>query len=207
MLLEQCPPLPFGHATPHPELHPVVQGISTALGDHRAVPADDRGLALGGAPHEQFVRIGSAAASLCNPGDPCFSLCARHRSRNGRGEGPPGAVRLTDISELPFAQADPRPLSRVQIAYAIYATLRTLLLPVSHCVSKLGGQIAFWQQSGCDFFGTTVQSLSESLVSACHQHRHGASGPHRTSPIRHRSRVQLPLRCRTCRTAPRSPSP
>ena len=49
MLLEQRASLTFGHATPDAELDPVVQGIGTALRDHRAVPTDHRGFALGGA--------------------------------------------------------------------------------------------------------------------------------------------------------------
>ena len=42
--------------------------------------------------------------------------------------------------------------------YAIYATLCRLLLPISHCHYKLGGQVSFAQQFGTAFFGTTVPS-------------------------------------------------
>lgn len=60
MLLEQRASLTFGHATPDAELDPVVQGIGATLRDHRAVPADHRGFALGGAADEQLIRISGA---------------------------------------------------------------------------------------------------------------------------------------------------
>ena len=60
MLLEQRASLTFGHATPDAEPDPVVQGIGTALRDHRAVPTDHRGFALGGAADEQLIRISGA---------------------------------------------------------------------------------------------------------------------------------------------------
>ena len=60
MLLEQRAALSFGHATPDAELDPVVQGIGTALRDHRAVPTDHRGFALGGSADEQLIRISGA---------------------------------------------------------------------------------------------------------------------------------------------------
>ena len=44
---------------------------------------------------------------------------------------------------------------------AIYATLRRVVLPASHCVFKLGGQVAFAQQLRTHFFGTVVQSDHE----------------------------------------------
>ena len=52
MLLEQRATLPFGHPAPNPELDAVVECIGAALGDHRAVPADDCRFALRGPPHE-----------------------------------------------------------------------------------------------------------------------------------------------------------
>ena len=76
VLLEQGATLTLGHATPHAELHPVVQGVGAALGDHRAVPANDRGLALRGATHEEFIGIRPAAASLGHPRDTGFGFCA-----------------------------------------------------------------------------------------------------------------------------------
>ena len=60
MLLEQRAALSLGNATPDAELDPVVQGIGTALRDHRAVPTDHRGFALGGAADEQLIRISGA---------------------------------------------------------------------------------------------------------------------------------------------------
>ena len=43
--------------------------VGAALGDHRAVPTDDRGLALRSAPYEQLVGVGGAAERLGHPGD------------------------------------------------------------------------------------------------------------------------------------------
>ena len=74
MLLQQRATLAFGHATPHTELDAVVEGIGTALGDDRAVPADDRGLALGGPSDEQFIWIGLSASRLRHPGDAGLGL-------------------------------------------------------------------------------------------------------------------------------------
>jgi hypothetical protein len=50
--------------------------------------------------------------------------------------------------------------------YAIYATLCRLLLPISHCEYKLGGQVSFAQQFGTGFFGTTVPSEVYRISSA-----------------------------------------
>lgn len=69
MLLEQRAALTLRHAAPHSELDPIVQRIGTAFRDHRAVPADDRGLALRGAADEQFIGVGLTAACLGYPGD------------------------------------------------------------------------------------------------------------------------------------------
>jgi hypothetical protein len=44
---------------------------------------------------------------------------------------------------------------------AICATLCTTVLPVSHCVNKVGGQVPITQQSRTPIFGTTVQSDHE----------------------------------------------
>jgi hypothetical protein len=74
MLFQQCPTLTLGHATPHTELNAVVEGIGTALRDHRAVPADDRGLALGGPTDEQFIGIGLPASGLRHPRDAGLGL-------------------------------------------------------------------------------------------------------------------------------------
>ena len=47
VLLEQCAALAFRHATPDAELDAVVEGVGAAFEDHRAVPADHCGFALG----------------------------------------------------------------------------------------------------------------------------------------------------------------
>jgi len=73
MLFEQGAPLTLRHPTPDPELHPIIQRVRTALGDDRAVPADHRGFALGGAAHEQLVGVGRATQRLGHPGDPRLS--------------------------------------------------------------------------------------------------------------------------------------
>lgn len=83
MLLEQRTALTFGHAAPHPEFDPVVQGVRTTFQDDRAVAADDGGLTLRGAADEQLIRVGLAAAGLGDPGDPCFGLCTVNGGRGG----------------------------------------------------------------------------------------------------------------------------
>jgi hypothetical protein len=52
VLLEQGATLTLGHPTPDTELDAVVQCVGPAFQDHRAVPADDRGFALGRAADE-----------------------------------------------------------------------------------------------------------------------------------------------------------
>lgn len=74
MLLEQGAALTFGHATPDAELDPVVQCIGTTFRDHRAVPTDHRGFALGGATDEQLIRISGATQALGYPRDPGFPV-------------------------------------------------------------------------------------------------------------------------------------
>jgi len=76
MLLEQSAALAFGHATPHAEFDAVVQRVGTAFEDHRAVPADDCGLALCGAANEEFIGICLAASRLGYPRDTGLGLCA-----------------------------------------------------------------------------------------------------------------------------------
>ena len=72
MLLEQSASLALGHPAPDAEFHPIIQGIGTALGNHRAMPADHGGLPLGGTADEQLVRVGGPTQPLGNPGDPGF---------------------------------------------------------------------------------------------------------------------------------------
>jgi len=76
VLLEQGAALAFGHATPYAELDAVIKGVSTAFKDHRAMPADDGGLALGGAAYEELIGISLTAAGLGYPGDTGLGLCA-----------------------------------------------------------------------------------------------------------------------------------
>lgn len=78
VLLEECATLTLGHASPHTELHAIVQGVGTAFRDHRAVPADHRGFALRGPSDEQLVRIGLATPSLRNPSNTGFCLFTLH---------------------------------------------------------------------------------------------------------------------------------
>ena len=74
VLLEQCPALALGHATPDTELDAIVEGVGAAFEDHRAVPADDCGLALGGSTHEKLIGVCLPAARLRNPRNPGLGL-------------------------------------------------------------------------------------------------------------------------------------
>ena len=74
MLLEQRTALPLGHPAPHPELHAIVKRVGPALGHHRAMPADDGRLALGGATNEEFIGICRAAQGLGHPGDASLAV-------------------------------------------------------------------------------------------------------------------------------------
>ena len=76
VLLEQGAALAFGHAAPDAEFDAVIQGVGATFENHGTVPADDGGLALGGAADEEFIGIGLAASSLGYPGDTGLGLCA-----------------------------------------------------------------------------------------------------------------------------------
>ena len=52
VLLEQSPALALSHATPDTELDAIVECVGAAFEDHRAVPADHCGFALGCATDE-----------------------------------------------------------------------------------------------------------------------------------------------------------
>jgi hypothetical protein len=67
VLLEQHPPLAFGHAAPDTELHPVVERVGEALGDDRAVPTNDNRFPLRRAANEEFVGIDGATVRLRHP--------------------------------------------------------------------------------------------------------------------------------------------
>lgn len=76
MLLEQGAALALGHAAPDTEFDAVIEGVGAALENHRAMSADNGGLALGGAAYEELIRIGLAASSLGYPGDAGLGLGA-----------------------------------------------------------------------------------------------------------------------------------
>jgi hypothetical protein len=80
MLLEQGTALTLRHTAPNSELHTIVQRVGTTLGDDWAMPADDRGFALGGTPHEELIGVLATAARLGNPSDSGFGL--RSMGRN-----------------------------------------------------------------------------------------------------------------------------
>lgn len=85
MLLEQRAALPFGHAAPHAEFDPVVQGIGEAFQNHRAVPADHRCLALRSSAHKEFIRVGTTAQRLGDPRDPALVLDPAQDGSGRRG--------------------------------------------------------------------------------------------------------------------------
>jgi hypothetical protein len=80
VLLEQGAALAFGHAAPDAELDAVVQGVGAAFEDHRTVPANDGGFALGGAADEKFIRIGLTASSLRYPSNTGLGLRAMDKA-------------------------------------------------------------------------------------------------------------------------------
>ena len=102
MLFEQGAALTLGHAAPDTELHPVVQCVGSAFGDHRAVPADHRGLALRGAADEQFVGIGLAAACLRNPGDAGLSFSLNDTIDRSGSSNCPVSYWLSTCHSNPF---------------------------------------------------------------------------------------------------------
>ncbi len=74
MLLEQGAALTLGHSAPDAELHTIVEGVGSAFGDHRTVPADDCGFALRSTADEQLVGIGRPAQRLGDPGKAGFPV-------------------------------------------------------------------------------------------------------------------------------------
>jgi hypothetical protein len=77
MLAQQRSTLAFGHASPDPELHTIVERIRTALELNRAMTADGCRLALRCAPHEQLIRIHFPAPGPGHPSKSCFVLYGR----------------------------------------------------------------------------------------------------------------------------------
>ena len=58
---QQRTTLPLGHATPHAELHPVVEGVGQAFGADRTAHAHGLGAVLRGTLDEQGVRVAGLA--------------------------------------------------------------------------------------------------------------------------------------------------
>lgn len=83
MLLEQGAALTLGHPAPDAELHPVVEGVGTALRDDRTVTANDGSFALRRSAHEQLVGIGRSTQGLGHPGDPGFPVYPLKWTLNG----------------------------------------------------------------------------------------------------------------------------
>lgn len=95
VLLEQGSPLALGHAAPDAELDAVVEGVGTALGDHRAVPADDGGFSLSCPADEQLIRIRLATPCLGNPRNTGFGLGAVENGLGGRIDGGPASGEVS----------------------------------------------------------------------------------------------------------------
>lgn len=85
MLLEQGAALTFGHTAPYAELDAVVECVGPAFEDHRTVPADHGGFALGCAADEQLIGIGLSAAGLRNPRNAGLRLFALNYTIDWRG--------------------------------------------------------------------------------------------------------------------------
>ena len=67
VLAQQCTALTLGQPAPNTKLDAVIQSIGTAFGQHRAVAADDRRLALFCTAHKEGIRVTFTAFSLGNP--------------------------------------------------------------------------------------------------------------------------------------------
>src|SRR5256885_11262620 len=67
MPAQQSPPLAFGHATPHPELDPVVERVCQALVPHRTAATDPLRDVLLRALDEERVRIPVPARRHAGP--------------------------------------------------------------------------------------------------------------------------------------------
>ncbi len=95
MLLEQGTALTFGHTAPDAEFDAIVQCVGAALGDHRAVPADDGGFSLCGPADEQLIRIRLATPRLRNPSDTGFGLGAVQNGLGRRIDGGPASGEVS----------------------------------------------------------------------------------------------------------------
>ena len=89
VLLEQGAALAFGHATPDTELDAVIQSIGATFENHRAMPADNGGLALRRTTYEEFIGIGLAASRLGYPCDAGLGLRALDKAVCCRVRGCP----------------------------------------------------------------------------------------------------------------------
>ena len=69
VLLEQRPPLAFGHATPNTELDLVVERVGETLGDDGTLPANIGRFPLRRPANEEFVGIGGKTQRLRHPRD------------------------------------------------------------------------------------------------------------------------------------------
>src|ERR1700757_1512143 len=76
VLLEQHPPLAFGHAAPNTELDLVVERVGEALGDDGTVPANNSRFPLRRSANKEFVGIGGETARLRHPRDAGFGYSA-----------------------------------------------------------------------------------------------------------------------------------
>ena len=194
MLLEQCAPLPFGHPTPDAELHPVVQRVGAAFRDDRTVPAD-RQPPCAARPRGQRVRR-----------DQRHDIAPAIPMRCGLLPPRPGPIRASSLTlssvgrddyltpAFPFVLATTMASVPTTIRYAIYATLCRLLLPISHCEFKLGGQVSFAQQFGTAFFGTTVPSgrCGLSFPDVCASHRVSRKLTHMPITLRKHAEAESP---------------
>lgn len=77
MLAEQCAALAFGHSSPDPELHTIVESIRATLELNRTMPTNGCRFALRCPPDEQLVRIHLPAPCPGHPSQSCFGFYGR----------------------------------------------------------------------------------------------------------------------------------
>jgi hypothetical protein len=101
--------------------------------------------------------IRSSASTLCST--PCAAEMLVRRAVD----------RVPDTScSLPPGRGLATALLGCRLSPAIHATLCRSVLPESHRLYKLGGQVAIAQQSHNAFFGTNVPSRSLAQNQPCH---------------------------------------
>src|SRR5690606_41715932 len=64
---KQCPALALGHASPDPELDPVVEGVCQTFGTDRTSEADSLGAVLRGPLSEELIWVRAPARRLARP--------------------------------------------------------------------------------------------------------------------------------------------